>query len=351
MSSEVIDVLDFDHHIEHHVPLSEHSTMGVGGSTRYFVRAKNALYVQSAYQWAATKALPIAVIGSGSNVVWTDAGFKGLILRIDIEAFRVDETSEEEVFVRLGAGEVLDSVVERTVRMGFWGIERLSHIPGTCGGAVFQNSGAYGQEISQILVDVEVYDTQARSNVVLSNQACKFSYRSSTFKLDENGRYVVLGLTIRLQRHNMNREVDFPLPGLAPAHTLKEVRTAVITIRMSKLPDTAVFPNCGSFFVNPTLQQDVFNSKPDLVNAPHHCVGAHHVKIPAAWLIEQCGLKGHVDLDLGFGTWRNQPLCIVVIAEQSASCRNLMKYARYIATCVNEKFGILLEPEPIFLGD
>ncbi|KAM0719455.1 hypothetical protein Q7P37_005360 [Cladosporium fusiforme] len=325
--------------------------MRVGGFAKLFTKAHKTTDVQCAYSWAARNGLPICTIGSGSNIIWTDAGHKGLVLKNDIRGLQITSEEAESMVLDFGAGEVLDEVIERTVKLGLSGMECLSLIPGTCGGAIIQNSGAYGQEISQVLLSVKAYDTLLRKAIVLDKESCGFGYRSSVFKDSQRGRYVILSFTVRLRRGLMERPSYPALAALldendppSPAY----IRSTVIQIRRSKLPDPATIPNCGSFFTNPVLTREELEQIPHHLEIPHQVAADGRCRVPAAWLIEKCGLKGDYSRDLGFGTWKNQPL--VIFAGRDSSCAKLLAYNGMVERAVRERFGIVLEREPVLMG-
>ena len=335
------------------VDLRDHSTMRVGGSARLFAEVRNAAEVDWAYQWAASTCTSVCTIGSGSNIFWPDEGYSGLVLHNRILGFEIlsqDGKVGDAFEIQIGAGEILDDVIERSIQLGLTGLECLSLIPGTCGGAVIQNSGAYGMEISQVLQHVEAYDTHTHQTVTLTRDSCGLGYRTSRFKNDEPGRYVILSLTVELQR---GPPTSFPYPALlavlnnTAAPTSAEVRSAVIAIRKGKLPDPAVVPNCGSFFTNPVISSDAILAILRSARAPLYELESGKYKVPAAWLIEHCGLRNHVDVRLGYGTWPGQPL--VLFATRQSSCNNLLEYSMMIERAVKSQFGITLEREPVLM--
>lgn len=337
--------------LEHNVDLSDHSTMRVGGLATYFAKVHSVAEVQYAYEWADAENIPVCTIGSGSNIIWADAGYPGLVLQNQIQGFHTVSQNSKSVKLYVGAGEILDDVVKRTVENGFTGIECLSSIPGSCGGAIIQNSGAYGTEISEVLQHVDVYDTYGRQIATLDRDACELAYRSSRFKDRETDRFVILGMTLHLQR---GPPVKTFYPALQDAlaavksPTSADVRSAVIAIRKKKLPDPALIPNCGSFFTNPVISDEATIEALHSARAPLHTIESGGCKVPAAWLIEQCGLKDHVDEQLGYGTWVEQPL--MLFAKRRSSCNALLDYSSMIQRAVKVRFGITMEREPILLG-
>jgi UDP-N-acetylmuramate dehydrogenase len=351
---------DFTHctvHGQHHpglsrdVSLSEHSAMQIGGMAEYFAIANNAADIQCAYDWASKSRVPVVTIGGGSNIIWTDVGFAGLVLKNHIRGFRISSQGDGLIELHLGAGEILDEVVERTTEMNLTGMECLSLIPGTCGGAIIQNSGAYGQEVGQNLISVDVYDTITKRFTVLPKSACCLRYRSSIFKNEERDRYVVLGFTVRLHfgyaEMPSHPALLAALRGNSP-YSPADIRSALIKVRSSRLPDPARVPSCGSFFINPLLTREKFASIFSCVEIPHQMMDDGTIKVPAACLLERCGFKNHRNAELGFGTWYGQPLVIFAIGE--TSYKKLLEYSGMIRQAVQETFEILLEQEPITMG-
>jgi UDP-N-acetylmuramate dehydrogenase len=333
------------------VNLRDHSTMRVGGSARLFAKVRNVADVECAYEWAAVEDIPVCTIGGGSNIIWADTGYPGLVLQNEIRGFHIVSQDDDTTELLLGAGEVLDEVVERSVQMGLTGIECLSWIPGRVGAAIIQNSGAYGHEIAQVLQDVDVYDTYSHQTRKLTRNACNLGYRSSRFKNEEPGRFVILTLTVRLRRGSSANALHPALLAVmdsGSSHMPTEIRSAVISIRTKKLPDPTLVPNCGSFFTNPIISQENIITALRNAGAPLYVLDSGKHKVAAAWLIERAGLKNHVDSRLGYGTWAGQPL--VLFATRPSSCNDLLEYSAMIETAVRTQFGIMLEREPVLIG-
>jgi UDP-N-acetylmuramate dehydrogenase len=339
------------------VPLAPLTTLRVGGRAQWFARARRAEDIAAAHRWARERGLPLFVLGGGSNLVVSDAGIRGLVLQIAITGIEV-QPGTDATRVRAGAGEVWDSVVEAAVARGLAGVECLSGIPGTVGGTPIQNVGAYGQEVSQTLVEVETFDTQTGRAETLPGEACGFSYRGSRFKTVDGGRYVVSAVTFGLRPGPPT--VTYPdvarwlaAEGLSAA-TVADVRRGVLAIRRSKGmvlddhdPDTR---SVGSFFVNPVLARGALDglraaSAADVL--PSYPQPDGRVKIPAAWLIEQVGFpKGSGCGPVGLSS--KHPLAIV--NRGGASAGDVVRLATAIARRVRERFGIRLRPEPVFAG-
>lgn len=339
--------------IQNAVLLSQYSTMRLGGPAKQLVSVSTQEQLIEAAQYARSNNLPVIIIGSGSNIVWRDEGFDGLVIVNRILGFEIISDSEFGTYVTIGAGEKWDSVVERCVAHGLSGIECLSLIPGTAGATPVQNVGAYGQEISQTLVTLTAYDFMAGAMVTLSAADCNFSYRNSIFKSSAQNRYLISAITLMLTRSK-------PLPPFYPAvsayleeHGITDVspavlRQAVIDIRRAKLPDPETTPNCGSFFANPIVDASQFESLQERYSAiPHWPADNDRVKLAAAWLIEQAGFKDYFDPEYGIATWPNQAL--VLVNRSAKSTAALLNFAEKIKAKVKQIFAVELVMEPLLL--
>lgn len=335
------------------VPLADHSTMRLGGTAAHAVEVHDRTELTEAVAWAEAEQLPVMMIGSGSNIIWRDEGFSGLLIINKIERFELFAEDETNVYVTIGAGENWDSVIARTVEAGATGIEALSLIPGTAGGTPVQNVGAYGQEIAHTLVSVEAYDTATKSFVNIPAMDCAFGYRTSRFKTTDKGRFFITALTLHLTYGNPEPPFYGSVQQYFESHNITEVtpkvlRDAVIDIRSHKLPDPAKVANNGSFFANPIVDPGVLAQiSADFENVPHWETADGRVKIPAAWLIEQVGFKDVHDAETGMGTWPNQPL--VLVNEHATSTAQLLAFKQKIVDAVTAKFDITLEQEPEIL--
>lgn len=339
--------------IRSNVSLRDHSTMRLGGTAAYLADVTSRRELQEALAWAEARQLPVLMIGGGSNIIWRDEGFSGLVMVNKILRFEEQLEDSENYYVTVGAGENWDSVVARVCTKGMSGIEALSLIPGTAGGAPVQNAGAYGQEISQTLVSVEAYDQQTKQFVTIPNADCNFSYRASRFNRADHGRFFITAITL----HLMTTPPQPPFYGALQSYfdehgittfTPQIVRDAVIAIRSSKLPDPAQVPNTGSFFANPIIDEgQLAQIQADYANVPHWPMPDGLVKIPAAWLLEQAGLKGVHDEETGMQTWPAQPL--VLVNEHAQTTAQLLQFRQKIIDTVQAKFGITLKQEPELL--
>ena len=335
------------------VSLAKYSTMRLGGKARYLCHITDKHELVNALDWAKEHDQEVIVIGGGSNIIWGDDGFDGLVIVNEVQGFRIHEEGAKS-YVTVGAGENWDKVVDRTVMQGLSGIEALSLIPGTAGATPVQNVGAYGQEIADTLVSIEAYDLQTGSFVTLQKEDCLFGYRTSRFKTSDRGRFAIISITLQLARIN-------PRPPYYPAvakylrnHDIRVVtprviRQAVIDIRASKLPDPSKIANNGSFFANPIVDSKTADKLLDLYPAmPHWQAKKGLVKLSAAWLIEQVGLKGYADNTTGMAVWHKQPL--VLINTSARTTADLITFRNMITKKVRNKFGIALEQEPELIG-
>lgn len=327
--------------------------MGVGGQAAYLTEIHGRMDVLEALSWAQERQLPVLMIGGGSNIIWRDEGFAGLVLVDKIERYEAFDEDGTNVYLTLGSGENWDYVVERSVQAGLTGIEALSLIPGTAGATPIQNVGAYGQEIANVLVSVEAFDTKARDFVTVPASDCGFGYRMSRFKTVDRGRFFITGLTLHLTKGNPQPPFYGALQTYFDAYkitnfTPEVVRQAVTAIRTNKLPDPTVIPNTGSFFANPIVTEEQYayiSANYDKV--PHWSAGIGSVKLSAAWLIEEAGLKDYHDQATGMATWAKQPL--VFVNEHARSTADVMAFKQKIIAAVQQKFNITLVQEPEIL--
>jgi UDP-N-acetylmuramate dehydrogenase len=250
--------------IQENVSLGGYSTMRLGGAARYLSDVKKPEEVSQLADWARTNNIPIIMIGRGSNIVWRDEGFSGLILVNKIGGREVMSDDSHSTTIKFGGGENWDDSVKWSVDKKLTGLEYMSLIPGTVGAAPVQNVGAYGGELSQTLLEVEAYDTAINSFVRLQNHECGFSYRSSRFKTADKHRFLILSVTVTLRKtspvppfyESLQRYLD---ENGIEKFTPKTIREAVIAIRQSKLPDPEKVANNGSFFTNPIVDETKFN--------------------------------------------------------------------------------------------
>lgn len=338
------------------VPLAPLTTLGVGGPARWFVRATSVEEAAGAIRWSRDNRLPLFVLGGGSNVVIADAGFEGVVLQVAFGGldFRVVGNTTE---VRVGAGECWDDVVAAAVKRGLAGLECLSGIPGTAGGTPIQNVGAYGQDVSRTITGVTVLDRTTGATSVLTGEDCRFGYRTSRFKAEDASRFLVCDVTFHLTVAPPTVAypdvlTEFERRGIA-SPSVAEVRDAVLAIRRRKGmvidPSDTDTRSVGSFFMNPvidTAHRARLVAKADS-RVPAYELPDGHVKIPAAWLIEQSGVLRD-SRSGGAGISSKHPLAIVNRGD--ATARDVLALAVRIKRRVADRFGIWLRPEPVFIG-
>jgi UDP-N-acetylmuramate dehydrogenase len=332
------------------VSLADYSTMGLGGNAAYLVEVTSRNEITAALTWAQQRQLPTLMIGGGSNIIWSDSGYPGLVLINKIPGYIVLDEDETNTYLTVGSGENWDSVVERSVTAGLTGIEALSLIPGSVGATPIQNVGAYGQEISQTLVSVEAFDTQGGGFINLANSDCAFGYRTSRFKTTDRGRFYISGITLHLTKGNPEPPFYSSVQKYFEDHRVTQytpaaLREAVIAIRTSKLPDPSVVHNAGSFFANPVVSADqLINLSAQFENLPHWPLDDGSAKLSAAWLIEQAGFKNFHDEATGMATWPFHPL--VFVNEHAQRTTDLLAFKQKVVDAVQSKFGVTLQQEP-----
>ena len=338
------------------VHLAPLTTLGVGGRARWFARAQTVDQAAAAIKWAAEQEVSLFVLGGGSNLVVSDRGFDGLVLQIGFRGLEFT-SGQDQTIVRAGAGERWDDVVSAAVARGLAGLECLSGIPGTTGGTPIQNVGAYGQDVSRTITAVTVLERATGTNMVMTGAECRFGYRSSRFKEEDAGRFVVCEVTFSLAPGSPTLAYPDVLAELErrsiTAPVAADVREAVLAIRRRKGmvidaldPDTR---SVGSFFMNPVVEADVRARLRAERGAeiPGYELPGGRLKIAAAWLIEQSGFtKGY--RSGGAGISSKHPLAIV--NRGGATARDVLALAVRIKRQVADRFGVSLRPEPAFVG-
>jgi len=338
-----------------HAPLAPHCTLRIGGPARYLVEATDEATVAEAVEWAASRKLPVRVLGGGSNLVIADEGVDGLVLKVGLRGVTAREVPGA-VEVTAAAGEPWDGFVRHTVERGWAGLECLSGIPGLVGATPIQNVGAYGQEVSDTLASVRALDRESGRIVTLAPADCGFGYRDSLFKSRAPGRYVVLAVTYRLAPGgapylgyaDIAREIGSTSPPLSA------VRDTVIRVRRSKSmvldPGDPNARSCGSFFLNPIVDASALaaiEARAPGLSVPRWPQPDGHVKLSAAWLIERAGFtRGQSDGPVGLSTRHT----LAIVCHDGARARDVSAFARRVRAGVEARFGVRLHPEPIFWG-
>jgi UDP-N-acetylmuramate dehydrogenase len=338
--------------IRQNVSLKDYSTMRLGGDARYLGEANNIEELHEFINWGGRTGISYLVIGHGSNIVWQDGGYEGLVIVNKIKGFTVRQIGgTDSAMFSFGAGEDWDEAIRKTVDMGYTGIEKLSLIPGTVGGAPVQNIGAYGCEAKDTLVSVRAYDNQAQDFVTITNEQCKFGYRTSIFNTTSKGRYIIVSVTFKLSKDNPKPPFYPSLQKFLDQYHIKSftpliIRNAVIAVRSEKLPDPRYVANNGSFFGNPIVDKSILNQLlVNYKNIPNWPAPENKVKLSAGWLIEHAGFsKGYRDSETGVGLWKNHPL--VIVNENAKSTSDLLRFRQKIIIAVKNKFGVTLTQEP-----
>ena len=288
-------------------------------------------------------------IGGGSNMLFSN-DYEGIILHSGIKGYEILKEDDDEVIVRVGAGENWDEFVAYTVAQGWYGAENLSLIPGEVGASAVQNIGAYGVEAKDLIVQVETVEVATGQERVFENSECGYAYRESVFKLSLKHQYMVTKVSYRLKKtpcyHLDYGNVRLELEKRGCVLTLENVRNTIIDIRKAKLPDPEVQGNAGSFFMNPVIPRVQFETLlAQYPEMPHYEVDTERVKIPAAWMIDQCGWKGK---QLGrAGVHHKQALVLVNCG--GATGDEIIRMSEEIQKSVLGKFGISILPEVNFI--
>lgn len=325
--------------------ISSLTTMRLGGPARYVLEVESTRDIKDAYGFARTMKLPIFILGFGANTIGHDEGFNGVII-INRMRGMFEEPIANGLRLKVMGGEYWDHVVEYAVSKGLTGIEGLSKIPGLAGAAPVQNIGAYGQQISDVLTEVEVYDIEADEFKILTRDELGFSYRHSILNTTMAGRYFVVSITLELHVGVMSRPFYTSIENFMSDHNLTDfspagIRAVVSAIRADKLPDPSEKASSGSFFKN------IYLSEPESEVASNRGIpvrkGLDGIKINSAWLLEQCNLPGKSFY--GFRVNKKAPL--VLINESSESYADLERARAEIVSKVYDKFGYWLEQEPV----
>ena len=340
------------------VPLGPMTTLQVGGAARYFAAAATAADVRQAVDWAKSRRLPLFVLGGGSNLLIADAGFPGLVLHISISGVERRSENGKQVF-EAGAGVEWDALVTQAVAANCAGLECMSGIPGTVGGTPVQNVGAYGQEVSETITEVQVLDLRDGQLRSLCNEACGFAYRSSIFNTSERGRYIILKVAYALEAGGeptiryRDLQTHFAALPASSRPTLADVRDAVRKIRLSKamliVEGDEDARSAGSFFKNPVLDAVDYERVAAAAGGalPSYPAAGERFKIPAAWLVEHAGFhkgytRGHVGL--------SRKHALAIVNRGGATAAEVIALQDEIRRAVEERVGVRLVPEPVFVG-
>lgn len=348
--------------LQENIPLAPLTTFRIGGPARFFVEAKSCGDVQEAVALARAKNLPLFVLGGGSNLLVADSGWPGLVLKIAVAGIeqRPGHDSDRKILFDVGAGEPWDRFVSHAVLAQCAGVECLSGIPGSVGGTPVQNVGAYGQEVSETIDAVEVFDLQDQQVRELCGEACGFSYRSSIFNTSERGRFIILRVTYALtpggEPHLEYADLKRHFEGRESRPNLAETREAVRHIRALKgmliVPGDPDCQSAGSFFKNPVLTAEQHEDLRKRALAKGFAVPSYPAlekskKVSAAWLVEKSGFTrgygfGHVGI--------SSKHALAIVNRGGATAAEVLALKEQIQHRVEEIWGVRLEPEPVMVG-
>jgi UDP-N-acetylmuramate dehydrogenase len=339
-----------------HVTLAPLTTFGIGGPARWFAEVSTEDEIVEAVSFARERRLPLFVLGGGSNLLVSDAGFSGLVLHISLQGVEIRPNGRQTVF-RVAAGENWDGFVRLAVDRNCAGVECLAGIPGTVGGTPIQNVGAYGQEVSETVLQVRAYDRTTGRFVELEKEACGFAYRHSMFNSTARNRYIVSrvdyaltpGAPARIAYSDLQRR--FSPEGAPPslsnvAEVVREVRRGKGMLLVEGDPDCH---SAGSFFKNPVLPEAQFVQieATEGVEIPHYPAGTGKVKVAAAWLMERAGFsKGYALGRAGISSRHT----LALVNRGGATAADIYALRDMVILGIRERFGITLEPEPVVVG-
>lgn len=332
--------------------LLPHNTFGIDVRCRRFIEFNSVDELRQVSAELDKAGMPAIIIGGGSNLLFLK-DFDGIILHSRIKGVEVfDGQCDGSVKIRCGSGETWDDIVKMCISNGWHGAENLSLIPGEVGAAAVQNIGAYGVEIKDLICQVEVFDLETGGQKTFANKDCNYSYRDSVFKHERKNKYVVTNVTLRLTKEftpkldygNIRRKLESA--GITNV-TASQLRNAIVEIRKEKLPDPKELGNAGSFFKNPIVSardfQRIQSAYPEI---PHYAVDSEHIKIPAGWLIEQCGWKGACKGNAAV----HDRQALVLVNKGGATGREIYELSEQIIADIRGRFGIEISPEVNIIG-
>ncbi len=328
--------------VQSKVTLAPYTTLKTGGDADYFVVIENQEDLEKAVAFAREMQLPFCVLGGGSNMLVPDEGYRGIMIEIKLKGITYTALDENLCAVTVGAGEVLDDVIQDTVARDLWGLENLSHIPGTVGATPVQNVGAYGTEVADVISEVVVFNTDTQQITTLQNDECHFSYRHSIFK--ERHELIILSVTFVLQKNAHPKITYADLSERVPVNpSAHDVRTAVIAIRSEKFPDWRLVGTAGSFFKNPIVPEETANELVKKYPAlPTYPTTAGMTKISLGYVLDKiCGLKG-----FSIGPVRlYEKQALVLVTEAGATTADIKNFVKIISEKVFEHTAIKISQE------
>lgn len=328
-------------------PLQKFNSFGLDVRARQFLEIKSTEDAIDYFKNHHSGKEKTLILGGGSNLLFSENKYDGIVIKNSIPGIHVVKEGEHFFWVKAGAGVLWHSLVESCINANFGGIENLSLIPGTVGAAPIQNIGAYGVELKDVFEALEAIEISTGEKRYFRNEACQFGYRDSIFKRELKDKFFITHVVLRLSRNpvlniSYGKVQEYLKELNKHEYTIKDVSDVIIKIRQSKLPDPAVKGNAGSFFKNPVISQELLNAiKKSYPDIPYYDQEDSQKKIPAAWLIDQCQLKGY--RHGGAAVHFNQPL--VLINNNLATGKDIIELSKKVQDKVFSTFGIQLEPE------
>jgi UDP-N-acetylmuramate dehydrogenase len=331
--------------IQHNHDLSELNTFRIKAKAKLFVEIKNEEELKELFILPEFKQNKKMFLGGGSNVLFTK-DFDGIVVLNKLKGIEIEEGDLGTVVARAMGGELWHDFVMFTVNHGYWGIENLSLIPGTVGAAPIQNIGAYGVELKDTLFNIETFEIETGMKRIFSKEECNLGYRDSIFKNELKGKCFISAITLKLSKKekiNLGYKilVDFLEKNSIEVKTPKDISNAIISIRQSKLPDPKIIGNAGSFFKNVFVEKEKLNKLLEIYQDMPHFEEENIIKIPAGWLIEQCGWKGKRVGNVGV----HEKQALVLVNYGGATGKEIIDLANEIIKSVKEKFDLELLPE------
>ncbi len=330
---------------EHNFSLKAYNTFGLDVKAKNFIEVVNEEELEKVLRKVYSSEL--FVLGGGSNCLFTK-DFDATVLHVNLKGKQVVNETEDEVFLKVNAGENWHQLVLFCVENNYGGIENLSLIPGNVGTSPIQNIGAYGVELKDVFVECEAIHIQTLEKKIFTKEDCRFGYRNSIFKNEVKGQYIITSVTFQLTKKNHQLKTDYGAilneldkKGISNP-TIKDVSDVVIAIREQKLPNPKEIGNSGSFFKNPIILISAFEKlQAKYPEIPSYKISATEVKVPAGWLIDQAGFKGYRKGDAGV----HQNQALVLVNYGNATGEEILKLAEFIQLKIKEKFEIDLEME------
>jgi len=330
--------------ITQNASLFPYNTFGIDAKADYFIEYDSVADLYSVLQTEIVKSHRLLAIGGGSNLLFLN-DFNGVVLHSTIKSIKKVFEDDIHVYLEVGSGVVWDDLVAYAVENDWGGVENLSLIPGEVGASVVQNIGAYGVEVQDVIVEVNAMEIETAKTKTFSVEDCQYGYRTSIFKNELKGNYIITSVVFRLDKQPLYKLNYQHLEAEVLQHgdvNLQNIRRTIIAVRESKLPDTKILGNAGSFFMNPVISKEYFNTLLEKYpHIPHYFVSETEEKVPAGWLIDQCGWKGR---QVGNAAVHDKQ-ALVLVNKGGATGAEIVYLAEQIQLSVKDTFGIELKPE------